>query len=121
MLHIPFSNNQWLPDREWGVHLFKNLEVYGNYSTKKGFFIDNNYKQDRYNHPSIKPEYIIRRIMLNLSKEGQLILDCFMGGGTTGVVAKQINRNFIGIEINQKFIDIADKRLSQNNLQIFLK
>lgn len=78
---MPLSNNQWLPDREWAIHLFKDLEVYGDYSTKRGFFIDSNYQQDKYDHPSVKPEYIIRRIIKNLSKEGHLILDCFMGGG----------------------------------------
>src|SRR3990167_2179721 len=47
---MPLSNNQWLPDREWGIHLFKDLEVKGNYYTKKGFFIDDNYKQEYYDH-----------------------------------------------------------------------
>jgi site-specific DNA-methyltransferase (adenine-specific) len=51
--------------------------------------------------------------------EGGLILDPFMGSGTTGVVARKLNRNFIGFELNPKYIDIADKRLYEE-LGMFL-
>ncbi len=115
---MPLSNNQWLPDREWGIHLFKNCEVKGDYKTKQGFFLDNNYKQDKFNHPSVKPEQIIRRIIKNISNEGGLILDCFMGSGTTAIACKQLGRNFIGIEINSEYIKIANRRLEQQILKI---
>jgi len=113
---MPLSNNQWLPDREWAIHLFKGLKVYGDYSTKQGFFLDGNYQQDKYNHPSVKPEYMIRRIIKNLSKEGDLILDCFIGSGTTAVACKQLNRKFIGFDISEDYVRIANKRLSQETL-----
>ena len=113
---MPLSNNQWLPDREWAIHLFKDLEVYGSYKTKQGYFLDSNYQQDKFNHPSVKPEYMIRRIIENLSNEGNIILDCFMGSGTTAIVCKQLGRNFIGFEINPKYIKIANKRLAQQIL-----
>jgi len=48
-------------------------------------------------HPTEKPEKLLERILLIASKEGDAILDPFMGSGTTGVVAKRLNRNFIGI------------------------
>ena len=118
---MPLSNNQWLPDREWGIHLFKDLEVFSNYKTKRGFFLDNNYRQDKFNHPSVKPDYIIRRIVKNLSNEGDLVLDCFIGSGTTAVVCKQLNRNFLGCDNNKKYIDIANRRLEQSNLLEVMK
>lgn len=113
---IPFSNNQWLPDREWAIHLSKDVEVFGNYSTKQGFFIDSNYQQDKYDHPTSKPEYMIRRIIKNLSKEGMIVLDCFIGSGTTAACSKQLGRNFIGCDINQKYVDMTNKRLAQEVL-----
>jgi len=67
-------------------------------------------------HPTQKPIALIRRIIQTSSKEGDVVLDCFMGSGTTAVASKQLNRNFIGFEINKKYIDVANKRLSQNTL-----
>lgn len=62
-------------------------------------------------HPTEKPEKLLQRIILIGSKEGDTILDPFMGSGTTGVVAKQLCRNFVGIEIDQEYFEIAAKRI----------
>ena len=55
--------------------------------------------------------YIPRNIILRYSKEGDLVLDQFIGGGTTAVEAKLTNRNFIGIDINPKAIEITHRKL----------
>ena len=55
-----------------------------------------------------------------LSYENDLILDCFMGSGTTAVACKQLNRRFIGCDISQKYVNIANERLEQYNLKEFL-
>jgi len=62
-------------------------------------------------HPTEKPETLLTRILLIASKAGDLVLDPFMGSGTTGVVAKQLQRQFIGIEINKEYFEIAYRRL----------
>ena len=76
-------------------------------------------------HPTEKPEKLLERIILIGSKEGDTILDPFMGSGTTGVVAKRFNRNFIGIEIDDEYFEIAQKRiertLTEQNLIEFLE
>ncbi len=76
-------------------------------------------------HPTEKPEKLLERIILIGSKEGDVILDPFMGSGTTGVVAKRLNRNFIGIEIDEKYYNIAKNRIEstpiENNLVKFLE
>ena len=54
-----------------------------------------------YGHPTIKPLNIIQTLILNSSREGETVLDCFMGSGTTGVACAKLNRNFIGMEINE--------------------
>ena len=64
-------------------------------------------------HPTEKPEELLRRIILLGSKEGETVLDPFMGSGTTGVVAKTLNRNFIGIEIDDEFFEIAKNRINK--------
>lgn len=63
-------------------------------------------------HPTEKPEKLLERIILIASNEGQLILDPFMGSGTTGVVAKRLKRRFIGIEIDKLYYKIAKIRIS---------
>ena len=67
-------------------------------------------------HPTQKPLELIKEIIADCSKENDTIFDPFIGSGTTAVAAKQLHRNFIGIEISQKYVDIANARLSQDLL-----
>ena len=70
-------------------------------------------KNNQRSHPTQKPEALLYRIILASSKKGDLILDPFLGSGTTAVVAKKLQRNFIGIEQNKQYINLAKKRLSK--------
>jgi len=62
-------------------------------------------------HPTQKPEGLLERIILSSTNEGELVLDPFMGSGTTGVVALRHARRFLGIENEPKYFAIARKRL----------
>lgn len=62
-------------------------------------------------HLTPKPVDIIKRIVLASSNPGDLVLDCFMGSGTTAVVAKSLARNFIGSDSSKEYVEIARKRL----------
>lgn len=62
-------------------------------------------------HPTQKPEKLYAKLILASSKEGDLILDPFMGSGTACVTAKKLNRHYCGIEINEEFCLWAQKRL----------
>ena len=64
-------------------------------------------------HSTQKPEELLRRIILATSKEGDLVLDPFFGSGTTGAVAKSLNRNFVGIERERKYITVAEERIKR--------
>jgi site-specific DNA-methyltransferase (adenine-specific) len=67
-------------------------------------------------HPTEKPLDLIALFIDKSSNDFELILDPFMGSGTTLVAAKKLNRRAIGIEINKKYCDIAIERLSQHEL-----
>ncbi|HIH39477.1 TPA: site-specific DNA-methyltransferase [Candidatus Woesearchaeota archaeon] len=67
-------------------------------------------------HPTQKPSELLRRVILSSSKPNDLVLDPFVGSGTTSVVAKSLGRNSIGIDNNKKYLEIAKKRLSQELL-----
>jgi len=62
-------------------------------------------------HYTPKPEPAIERIVLAHTKKGDLVFDPFMGSGTTGVVCKRTGRNFIGIEIDEAYCEMATKRI----------
>ena len=70
-------------------------------------------KNNQRSHPTQKPEALLYRILLSSTKIGDTILDPFLGSGTTAVVAKKLQRNFIGIEQNKEYISLAKKRLKQ--------
>ena len=62
-------------------------------------------------HPTPKPKHFIKEILKMFSKDNDLILDPFMGSGSTAVACLQLNRRFIGIEIEEKYCKIALERL----------
>ena len=68
-------------------------------------------KEEGMNHPAVFPEQLAQDHILSWSNEGDLILDPFMGSGTTAKMAKLNNRNFIGFEISQEYCDFANKRI----------
>lgn len=69
-------------------------------------------KEDRV-HPTQMPQALSDRIVMLSAKKGDMILDNFMGSGTTGISAKKYNCNFIGIELNPDNFQIAENRLKQ--------
>jgi len=67
-------------------------------------------------HPTQKPSELVRKILNIYSKESDVIIDPFLGSGTTAWACKQLNRKYIGIEINHKYCEIAERRLAQEYL-----
>lgn len=63
-------------------------------------------------HPTQKPEKLLAKIILASSNEGDFVLDPFLGSGTTSVVAKKLNRKYLGIELDTTYACLAEKRLS---------
>lgn len=100
----------------------KNCEFIGFFSKGKAFEInDCGQKQlikvpqvDETNHPTEKPVPLMRAYIENSTKIGDIVLDPFMGSGTTGVAAIQCGRKFIGIEKNEKFFSVANHRLKKS-------
>lgn len=67
-------------------------------------------------HPAQFPEKLAHDHIISWSNEGDTVLDPFMGSGTTGKMAKQLGRNFIGIELDKEYFEIAKKRIYGLNL-----
>ncbi|MCC7430968.1 site-specific DNA-methyltransferase [bacterium] len=115
------SQNRFVPSTELIWVASKSKKYYFDYQTAKKL----NYGKQMRNlwemtsekhktiHPAEKPEKLLERILLIGTKENDLVLDPFLGSGTTGVVAKKLNRNFIGFEIDETYLEIAKKRISE--------
>ena len=104
---------------------FELAYVYGSkqwriYRIQHGGWINNDGGGIARVHPTQKPLLLMKKILLDYTNEGDTILDPFMGSGTTGVACVQTGRNFIGIEIEPKFFEIAQKRIKDAQQQMRL-
>ncbi|MFV8414323.1 DNA-methyltransferase [Mycoplasma sp. Z707] len=70
-------------------------------------------KENNYLHPTQKPVELMEKLIKMYSNENDVVLDCFMGSGSTGVASLRNNRYFIGCEINKEYYEVAHKRLEQ--------
>jgi site-specific DNA-methyltransferase (adenine-specific) len=70
-------------------------------------------------HSTQKPEALLYRVILAASSPGDIVLDPFLGSGTTGAVAKKLQRHWIGIELEPKYIEIAQKRIDRTMPVLF--
>lgn len=119
---IPCNHNNFLPDTEYIIYIRESGATFNNglaFKTYKKYSITPVEKLE--NHPTPKPIDILRKFIKISSNAGDLILDPFLGSGTTAVACKQLNRNFIGFDINKDFCDLAKSRLYQENLTNFLE
>jgi len=76
------------------------------------------FKQDRGFHPTQKPVALLEYLIKTYTNEGDTVLDNVMGSGTTGVACVHTNRNFIGMELEEKYFDIAKERIEKAQLAI---
>lgn len=77
------------------------------------------YKKDyTRHHPTQKPVLLLEDLIKTFSNEGDLVVDLTMGSGSTGVACKNTNRNFIGIEQDEKYFKIAEERINKQQKQL---
>ena len=69
-------------------------------------------------HPTEKNHGLLKELILDNTNDCDIVFDCCMGSGSTGIVAKQLNRNFVGIELDETYFNIAQKRVNETNYQI---
>jgi site-specific DNA-methyltransferase (adenine-specific) len=70
-------------------------------------------QENRQNHPTQKPEGLMERMVLASSNENDLVVDPFAGSGTTLRVCQQLNRNCLGVELNQDYVNMIESRLNE--------
>lgn len=113
---IPACGNKYLTDTEFILFFReKGVKVYGSFDTKRTWYATplNQSDKKKYGHPTVKPLSILENLVVNSSQEGEIVLDCFMGSGSTGVACLNTNRNFIGIELDEGYFKIAQNRIEE--------
>lgn len=76
------------------------------------------YLNDGKCHPTQKPLELMERFILDATQEKDVVMDCFMGSGTTGVACKRNNRRFIGFEISEEYFEIAKERINKQRKEL---
>jgi len=109
--------------KDWGIgyeiiYLFKKGKPFIKGKRENGVIQCNKHSYwERIKHPTQKPLKLIKYIISKSSNRNDIILDCFIGSGTTAVACKELGRNFIGFEKEQEYVDIANTRLKKIQVQ----
>ena len=116
---VPAYSNKYISDTEYCFYARKggycNPENYADGSTLYRSPL-NKKDKDKYGHPTIKPLPLLERLIRNSSKPGQLILDPYMGSGSTAVAAINMGRDYIGAELTEKYYKICQQRIKEAEL-----
>ena len=114
-ISTPWGFNCWLPILVWG----KDPYLAHGLGRRTDVIVREGEPNNNLKHPTVKPEKTWSKLIIRLSPEsGELILDPFLGSGTTAYCAKKLNRKCIGIEIEEKYCEVAKKRLAQSVMRL---
>lgn len=111
----PLCGGNYLIDKEFCLYFRKGVKLNTRFETAFTYWQSPKNKQDKdlFLHPTCKPLYIIKMLIENSSNENDIVLDTFMGSGTTAVACQETNRQFIGFEIAEKWVKVANDRLNK--------
>lgn len=117
----PFANDNFLPDIEYCL-IFREkgkTKLNDGYNLKSKWYMSSANIEDKknYGHPTCKPVPLIERHIALSTKEGDIVLDPFMGSGSTALACKHLNRKYIGFEIDKEYWEKSCKRLKGENIR----
>ena len=123
---LPVSNHWLVWDKLQTMPTFSDCElIYTNIkrNSVKKYTVEWNGllgKESKRFHPTQKPEVLIKKILLDYTKQNDIIFDGFMGSGTTAIACLETKRRYIGCELDKGYFDIAQKRIDDYNKQLKL-
>jgi len=111
---VPACGNKYLTDTEFILFFReKGVKIYGNFNSKFTYYVTplNQRDKKRYGHPTVKPLEMIQNFVINSSLKDMIVLDPFMGSGTTAVACIKTNRKYIGFELSEEYCKMAERRI----------
>lgn len=111
---MPLCGSKYLSDTEYCLYFHDTLKLNTTYDTAKTHYEQpiNLVDKQKFYHPTCKPVNILENLITNSSNEGDTVLDCFAGSGSTLVAAKNLGRNYLGFELEPKWVQVAHDRLN---------
>lgn len=123
----PSTNNSWLPDIEYCLYFREGgVKLNDGYENKSKYFVSpaNVKDKSKFIHPTCKPMELVKKHLLHATQPNDIVFDAFVGSGTTCVAAKDIDRQFLGWDIENKWVKVSNDRLnkvdSSGQLSLFL-
>lgn len=117
---IPMCNGTLLSDLEYCLIIKQKgaKKFLGKYEDKSKFYVSETNQKDKmeYGHPTIKPLELVERHLRQCCEKGDVVLDPFLGSGTTALACKRLGINYIGFEKNKKYFDIAKSRIEERRI-----
>lgn len=112
---LPLCGGNYLIDKEFCLYFRKGVKLNTTFETASTYWQTPLNQKDKaqFLHPTCKPLSIIKTLIGNSTKQGDIVLDCFMGSGTTAVSCQETGRQFVGFEIEEKWCKIANERLEK--------
>ena len=110
---MPYADNTYKIKEKSVVNEFKQKGNVFEYITGK-------LANENIDHPAMFPKQLAKDQIISWTNKGDLVLDPFMGSGTTAVACRELNREWIGFEISRKYVDIANDRLNKQVVQCSL-
>lgn len=114
----PRSKGGYTKSDIYGITSTKTVEKNNLYYPKNLINISNAAQKNK-QHPTQKPVTLLEYLIKTYTQEGDIILDFTMGSGTTGVACKKLGRDFIGIELDENYFNIAKERIEQTPERLF--
>ena len=119
---VPARNGKYMPDTDYIVFIKESgVALYGTAATKRKYYVTpTNVKEKRkWGHPTIKPLNIVQNLIINSTQDGGVVLDPFMGSGTTAVACIRTGRKYIGFQLNPEYYEACRKRIINENYNLF--
>ena len=121
---VPACGNKYLTDTEF-ILFFRErgVKIHGDFKSKFTYYVTplNQTDKKKFGHPTVKPITIVQNLILNSSEEKDIVLDPFMGSGTTGVACVNTRRQFIGMELDEVYFATAKQRISEAQASMGVK
>ena len=99
--------------KEFSTGQIRNKNDGSRYPRSVQYFKTSESERNNFRHPTQKPVALMEYLIRTYTHEGETVLDFTMGSGTTGVACKNLGRDFIGIELDQNYFDIAEQRIAE--------
>ena len=107
-------NGKEMKENVLGSYVSKSSKNNGERFPKSILKFSQNWSRQQQVHPTQKPVALMEYLIKTYTNEGETVLDFTMGSGSTGVAAKNLNRSFIGIELDDKYFEIAENRINND-------